>query len=78
MVMRLDAKLADTPAGKPFAPDTPLLLIPVAPVVVWVMFVSAVLIHAVDDEDAALAVLAVIVNVAVPFAVHPAGLAVAV
>ena len=45
MLMLLDAKLADTPAGKPLAPDTPLLLMPVAPVVVRVMLVSAVLMH---------------------------------
>ena len=46
IVMVFDAKLALTPAGKPFAPDTPLLEIPVAPVVVCVMLGEiAVLIH---------------------------------
>ena len=65
MVMVFDAKLADTPAGKPLAPDTPLLLMPVAPVVVCVMFASAVLMHNVGVEDAALAVFAVTVIVPV-------------
>ena len=46
------AQAADTPAGKPFAPDTPLLEIPVAPVVVWVIFVKAVLIHKDGVEEA--------------------------
>ena len=33
---------ADTPAGKPFAPETPEFEIHVAPTEVWVMFVNAV------------------------------------
>ena len=49
--------MADTPAGKPFAPDTPLFDMPVAPVVVWVILVRAVLIHNVGEDDAAPAVL---------------------
>ena len=57
MVMVLDAKLADTPAGNPLAPDTPLLLMPVAPVVVCVIFVSTVLMHNVGVNEAAPAVL---------------------
>ena len=57
MVIVLDAKLADTPAGNPLAPSKPSLLMPVAPVVVCVMFVSAVLMHNVGVDDAALAVL---------------------
>ena len=70
MVMVLDAKLADTPAGNPLAPDTPLLLMPVAPVVVCVMFVSAVLMHNVGVDEAAPAVLfAVTVIVPVAFTV---------
>ena len=70
MVMMLDAKLADTPAGNPLAPGTPLLLMPVAPVVVCVMFVSAVLMQSVGVEDAAPAVLfAVTVIVPVAFMV---------
>ena len=52
MVMVLDAKAAFTPAGKPVA-----VPMPVAPVVVWVMLVSAVLIHNVGVDEAALAVL---------------------
>ena len=52
MVMVFDAKVAVTPVGKPI--EVPM---PVAPVVVWVMFVKAVLIHNVGDEDAAPAVL---------------------
>ena len=54
--------LAVTPAGKPVA--TP---IPVAPVVVCVMFVIDVLIHNVGDADAALTVLSG-VTVIVPVA----------
>ena len=52
------AHAALTPAGKPLAPATPELDIPVAPVVVCVMFVNAVLIHSVGLELAAAAVLA--------------------
>ena len=63
MVIVLDAKEAVTPAGNPVA-----VPIPVAPVVAWVMFVNAVLIHKVGDEEAAPAVLfgvTIIVPVAV-------------
>ena len=63
MVIVLDAKAAVTPAGNPVA-----VPIPVAPVVAWVMFVNAVLIHRVGDEEAAPAVLfgvTIIVPVAV-------------
>ena len=52
MVMVFDAKAAVTPAGNPVA-----VPMPVAPVVVWVIFVNAVLIHKVDALDAAPAVL---------------------
>ena len=52
MVIVLDAKAAVTPAGNPVA-----VPIPVAPVVAWVMFVNAVLIHKVGEEEAAPAVL---------------------
>ena len=65
MVMVLDDQLALTPAGKPV--DTP---IPVAPVVVWVILGSAVLIHKVGVIEAALAVLAA-VTVIVPVALPP-------
>ena len=41
------AHLAVTPAGNPTAAP-----IPVAPVVVWVIFVIAVLIHTVGEDDA--------------------------
>ncbi len=41
--MVFPAQLAETPGGKPFAPATPLLAIPVAPVVVWEKLVKAVL-----------------------------------
>jgi hypothetical protein len=51
------AQVADTPAGNPFAPDTPALVIPVAPVVVWVIFVRAVLIHKLGVDEAAVTVL---------------------
>ena len=52
IVIVLDAKDAVTPEGNPVA-----VPIPVAPVVVCVMSVSAVLIHSVGDDDAALTVL---------------------
>ena len=67
MVITLADHDALTPAGKPFAPDTPLFVIPVATVVVCVMFVNSVLIQSVGVEDAAPAVfmsLTVIVPVA--------------
>ncbi len=53
IVIVLPAHAAVTPAGKPVA-----VPIPVAPVVVCVMFVNVVLIHNVGDELAAPAVLA--------------------
>ena len=46
------AQAALTPAGKPVAAP-----MPVAPVVVWVMLVSTVLMHSVGVEEAALDVL---------------------
>jgi len=67
MVMVFDAQVALTPAGKPFAPDTPALEIPVAPVVVIVISVKAVLIHNVGVEDGVPAVFAG-VTVIVPVA----------
>ena len=45
MVIVFNAQCADTPAGNPFAPDTPSFDIPVAPVVACVMAVKAVLTH---------------------------------
>ena len=62
MVIVLPAHAADTPAGSPVA-----VPMPVAPVVVCVMFVKAVLIHRVGVLDAAPAVL-VDVTVIVPVA----------
>ena len=62
IVIVLLAHAAVTPAGKPVA-----VPIPVAPVVVWVMLVSAVLIHKVGLELAAPAVLSG-VTVIVPVA----------
>ena len=67
MVIVLAAQCADTPAGNPLAPATPSLDIPVAPVVVIVILVSAVLIHSVGVEDGAPAVL-LAVTVIVPVA----------
>ena len=52
MVMVFEAQPAVTPAGNPVAEP-----IPVAPVVLWVIFVKAVLIHKVGVEEAAPAVL---------------------
>ena len=57
IVMTFAAHVAETPAGKPLAPDTPLFDIPVALVVAIVMLVSAVLIHKVGDDDGAPAAL---------------------
>jgi hypothetical protein len=55
IVIVLPDQLALTPAGNPFAPETPLFDIPVAPLVVCVTFVSrGVLIHNVGEDDAAL------------------------
>ena len=62
IVIVLLAQAAVTPAGKPVA-----VPMPVAPVVVWVMFVNAVLMHNVGLELAAPAVLAG-VTVIVPVA----------
>ena len=68
IVIVLLAHAAVTPAGKPVA-----VPMPVAPVVVCVMLVNAVLIHNVGDELAAPAVLAgVTVIVPVAFTLpHP-------
>ena len=67
MVIVFDAHAAVTPAGRPVA--TP---IPVAPVVVWVMAVRAVLIHKVGEDDATLTVLSgVTVIVPVAFKTGP-------
>ena len=52
MVMVLDAKAAVTPDCNPVAAP-----IPVAPVVVWVILVKAVLIHKVGVDEPAPAVL---------------------
>lgn len=57
IVMVPPAQCADTPAGRPFAPDTPSLDIAVAPVVLIVMAVRTVLIQRVGVEDGAPAVL---------------------
>ena len=69
IVIVLPDQLALTPFGKPFAPDTPEFEIPVAPVVLWVILVSAVLIHKVGVEEATPTVLfgeTVIVPIAFP------------
>jgi hypothetical protein len=74
MVIVFDDHAADTPAGKPFAPDTPALEIPVPPVVECVIAVKAVLIHNVGLLEAAPAVLfavTVIVFVAVLVLLQP-------
>jgi hypothetical protein len=57
MVIVFVAHVADTPAGKPFAPDTPSFEMPVARVVACVMAVNAVLIQSIGVEDAAPAVI---------------------
>jgi hypothetical protein len=60
--MTLEAQAAVTPVGKPVA-----VPIPVAPVVVCVIFVNVVLIQSVGVDEAALAVFAA-VTVIVPVA----------
>ena len=65
--MALEAQVAITPGGKPLPPETPEFEIPVAPVVVCVIFVSTELMHKLGLEDAAPAVLAG-VTVIVPVA----------
>lgn len=62
MVIVLEAHAAVIPAGRPVA-----VPIPVAPAVVCVILVNAVLIHRVGVEEAALAVFAA-VTVMVPVA----------
>ena len=57
MVITLATQCADTPAGNPLAPAIPSLEIAVAPVVVIVILVNAVLIHSVGVDDGAPAVL---------------------
>ena len=66
IVIVFDANEALTPVGNPFAPDTPLLAIPIAPVVVCVMLGEiAVLIHCVVVVPAvAVFILTIIVPVA--------------
>ena len=53
MVIVLEAQLALTPVGKPFAPETPAFEIPVAPVIVWVILVNAEPMPKVGVEEAA-------------------------
>ena len=53
----MDAQCADTPAGSPLAPEVLSFEMPVAPVVVCVMAVNAVLMQRVGVEDADPAVL---------------------
>ena len=53
MVITFANHAAETPAGSPVA-----VPIPVAPVVIWVIFVKAVLMHNVGVEEATLTVFA--------------------
>ena len=62
MVITFEAHAADTPAGRPLA-----VPMPVAPVVVLVMLVKAVLVQSVGVEEAVPGVLAA-VTVIVPVA----------
>ena len=62
IVIVFPAQAALTPAGKPVAAP-----MPVAPVVVWVIAVKAVLIHSVGAEDATPTVISA-VTVIVPVA----------
>ena len=60
--MTSPAQVALTPAGSPFAPSTPSLVMPVVEVVAWVIAVRTVLTHRVGVEDAAPAVISGIVG----------------
>ena len=62
MVMVLAFHAAVTPAGRPVAAP-----MPVAPVLLWVMFVKTVLIQSVGEDDAAATVLSA-VTIIVPVA----------
>ena len=67
MVIVLDVQAALTPGGNPLPPETPAPEIPVAPVVLWVIFVKAEPMHKVGVVEAAPAVLAA-VTIIVPVA----------
>ena len=56
IIIALPDQVALTPAGKPFAPGTPLFEIPVAPVVVCVILVIAEFTHTLGVLDATLTV----------------------
>ena len=62
MVIVLDAQAAVTPAGRPVG-----VPMPVAPVVVIVMLVNAVLIHIVGEEDGVPAVLSGVIVIVTMF-----------
>jgi len=73
IVIVLEAHVAETPAGNPLAPDTPLLVIPVAPVVAIVMLGEmGVFMHTDGDDDGVPAVFICTVIVPVALTVpHP-------
>lgn len=66
MVIVLEDHVALTPAGNPLAPETPELEMPVAPVVVIVIFVNGVLIHNVGVDEGEPAVLVALMVRLVP------------
>ena len=68
MVIVLDAHEAETPAGKPFAPETPEFEIPVAPVVICVMLVKEELMRKVGELDGAPAVIVTFITFMLPVA----------
>ena len=68
MVIVLLFQEAATPAGSPLAPVVSAFAIPVAPVVIWLIFVIALLIVNVGVDEGLPAVLAA-VTVIVPVAV---------
>ena len=59
------AHAALTPDGKPFAPVTPSLVMPVATVVAWVIFVKTEEIHKFGVLEAAAAVIAAVTVVVI-------------
>jgi hypothetical protein len=67
IVIVLPFQEAATPAGSPLAPIVPAFAMPVAPVVVCVILVRAVLIHNVGVVDAVPAVLFAVTVIVTPF-----------
>jgi len=68
IVITLPDQLALTPAGRPLAPDTPLLAIPVAPVVAIVILGEIAVFKQTEGLDEAVPAVFVAFTVIVPVA----------